>query len=460
MEYSSLLFIYAFFPLSLAAYYVVPAKFRDIVMLLLSMVFSGLFGIGFLALLMVYTLVNYICGRVCGALRGRKSRSALIPFAAGMTFDIAAVFIFRVSCFSWLTRAMHFPEGFFPIGISLFTLSAVGYLADVYTGKQKAEKNYVRFALFIMMFPRLFMGPVLRYDIFTRILRSRKCSMQELSTGFSIFIKGLAKKVIAADTLYSMYSTVKLSDVKAISAGTAWLGITAYMLCLYFTLSGVADMGVGIGYCFGFRFPQSFNYPMFSSRIRYFAAKWHVQVIHWFRKYITRPLTARVSSRYVRKLVFLLAWALLGYWYGFDLSSAVWGMLMGAAIILENRFITSKTLKATGIIYTFVLTVLFAVFLAGDSVTGSVDYLLAMLGRTHALADGLTVYLLKSYLVVMLMTMYASTDLFRNMMLRSGTARIRNTLGAISPVSMVIVLIICTALIAYTGSSEMQIIKL
>ena len=199
---------------------------------------------------------------------------------------------------------------------------------------------------------------------------------------------------------------------------------------------------------------------MFSSRIRYFAAKWHVQVIHWFRKYITRPLTSRVNNRHISKLVFILAWALAGYWYGFDLSSAVWGVLMGAAIIIENKLSNSKMLKATGIIYTFILTTLFAVFLMGDSVSDSLEYVLAMLGSNHALADGLTVYLLKSYLVVMLMTMYASTDLFRNMMLRSEITRIRTTLRAISPVSMVIVLIICTALIAYTGSSGMLIMQL
>lgn len=460
MEYSSLLFIYAFFPLSLVVYYLSPKKYRDLALLMLSMVFSGLFGAGSLVLLLVYTAVNYVCGRIAGALREKKNRCALIPFAFGITFDIAAVFIFRISCFSWITSALRFPDGFFPIGISFFTLSSIGYLIDVFTGKIKAEKNVIRFSLFIMMFPRLLMGPVLRYDIFARILRSRKYGMPELSKGFSIFIKGLAKKVIAADTLYSMYMAVKAADLKSISAGTAWLGAAAYLLCLYFTLSGISDMGTGIGYCFGFRFPQSFNYPMFSSRIRYFAAKWHVQVIHWFRKYITRPLTSRVNNRHISKLVFILAWALAGYWYGFDLSSAVWGVLMGAAIIIENKLSNSKMLKATGIIYTFILTTLFAVFLMGDSVSDSLEYVLAMLGSNHALADGLTVYLLKSYLVVMLMTMYASTDLFRNMMLRSEITRIRTTLRAISPVSMVIVLIICTALIAYTGSSGMLIMQL
>lgn len=455
MEYSSILFIYGFLPLSLVIYYLAPRKLKDAVLLLLSVVFVGLFGLRYLAFLGAYTVINYASARMTFALGKKNSRYKIIPFAAGMLFDVVAIFVFRMEYFSWISRKLRFPDAFFPVGISLFTLSAVGYLLDVYSGRLKADKNFIRFALYIMMIPRLLMGPVVRYDVFRRILKERRTGLQELGIGLTVFIKGLAKKVIAADTLYNLCTAVRASDVSELSAVTAWLGAVAYILCLYFTLSGVADMGVGIGHCFGLRFPQSFNYPMFRSRIKYFAAKWHVQVVHWFRRYVTRPLSSRTNNRYARKLIFIGAWTLVGFWYGFGLGGAVWGALMGAAIILENRLSGLKMLKATGIIYTFVLTTVFAVFLSSDSIGYSFEYLLAMIGANRFLADGLTLYLLRSYLVVLLMTMYASTDLFRNMMIRSGRTRFSAVMAAATPVVVTLVLAVCTALMAYSGGSKM-----
>ena len=461
MEYSSLFFIYCFLPVSLLLYYCVPNKLKDMSLLLMSMAFCGLAGLPYLAYVMVFTLVNYTCARQIYIFSSKKDgRYKLIPMAAGMVFNIAGLFILRMDCFAWIRHSVRLPDGFFPVGVSLFTLSATGYLIDVYSGKYKADKNFVRFALYIMMFPRLLMGPVLRYDIFKRILRTRRIGFQEIGKGAAVFIKGLAKKVIAADTLYSMYSSVDSINVSDLSAGTVWMGISAYILCLYFTLSGVADMGVGIGYCFGFSFPQSFNYPLFSSRIRYFASRWHLQVIHWFRKYITRSFSARFKNRYVRKMIYVAAWTLAGFWYGFDAGSALWGALMGTSIVIEKRLSNSKMLKATGIIYTFLLTTVFAVFLSCDSLKDSFRYIFAMLGGNHALADMQTLYLMKSYLVLLIIMMYASTDLFRNILIRSGRSRIKAVINAAAPAVGLLVLIICTALIAYSGSSDMILLRL
>ena len=460
MGYSSLLFIYVFFPVALGIFHASPKKLKEPVLLLLSMVFCGLFGLRYLALLAVYVLINYGAARATGHLRERKKAAAFAPFAFGVTFDIFALFAFRTEHFSWLYRALRLHEGFFPVGISLFTLSALGCLVDVYDGRVKAERSLVRFSLFIMMFPRLLMGPIVRYDSFTRIMNSRRTGSQELGTGLTLFIKGLAKKVLAADTLFALYSAVHSADTRGISAISAWLGVISYMLCLYFTLSGIADMGAGIGYCFGYKFPQSFNYPMFSSRIRYFAAKWHIQVIHWFRSYITKPFASHIKSQLIRKLIFIGAWTIAGFWYGFSAGGAVFGALMGTAIVVENRLRKSKMLKATGIIYTFLLVTVFAVFLSEGSISGSFAYLFAMIGGNRSLTDSMTMYLLRSYLVVLLVTMYASTDLFRNMLVRSRKKVLRRLFFAASPVVTVLLLALCTALISSEGSSAVQLLRL
>ena len=460
MEYSSLLFIYGFFPVSLVLFHLTPKKLKDVSLLLLSMVFCAFFGVECLLCIMAYVLVNYFLSRLTDKLRKSGAVACFIPFALCMMFDILTLFAFRTERFPALYTSLRLHEGFFPVGISLFTLSALGYLIDVYNGRVRSEKSIVRYSLYIMMFPRLLMGPVLRYDTFTRILKSRKFGIDELGKGLTLFIKGLAKKVLAADTLYALYIAVSSYDTHELSAVTAWLGITAYILCLYFTLSGVADMGVGIGYCFGFRFPQSFNYPMFSSRIRYFAAKWHIQVVHWFRNYITKPFTSSVRSRYIRKLIFIGAWTAAGCWYTFTLGGAIWGALMGTAIVIEGRLRKSRMLKATGIIYTFLLVTVFSVFLASGTVSDGLAYLLAMIGGNRSLTDGLTVYLLRSYLVVLLVTMYASTDLFRNMLVRSRKQLLRKLFSALTPAVMVLLLAVCTALMSSSGSSCMQLLRL
>lgn len=266
MIYSSLLFIYGFFPLSLLIYYAAGRKLRNGVLLILSMIFCGLISLYFLAFMILYTAVNFAA---CGFIEKKRPDKAWpsVCFALAVIFDIAAVFIFRTDLFSGLKSLIHVPDGFFPVGISFFTLSAVGTLIDVYCGRLKAERNIVNFGLYIMFFPRLFMGPVLRYSSFAKMLKNRRDGLNEIGIGFTIFVKGLAKKIIAADSLYMLYTAVRSIDIGTMTALTAWIGITAYLLCLYFTLSGFADMGVGIAYCFGFKFPQSFNYPLFSTRI-------------------------------------------------------------------------------------------------------------------------------------------------------------------------------------------------
>lgn len=460
MEYSSLLFIYGFFPVSLILFHITPKKLKEVMLLLLSMVFCAFFGLRYLVCIAAYVIFNYAAARLTDTLRKKSAVLCFIPFALGMMFDIFALFAFRTERFSVIYRALRLHEGFFPVGISLFTLSALGYLIDVYNGRLRSEKSIVRYSLYIMMFPRLLMGPVLRYDAFKRIMNSRRSGIQELGKGLTLFIKGLAKKVLAADTLYALYIAVRSYNTREMSAVTAWLGIMAYVLCLYFTLSGVADMGVGIGYCFGFRFPQSFSYPMFSSRIRYFAAKWHVQVIHWFRNYVTKPFATSMKNRYLNKLIFIGAWTIAGFWYGFTVSAALWGALMGTAIVVENKLRKSRMLKATGIIYTFLLVTVFSVFLASGTVSDGLEYLLAMIGGNRSLTDGLTLYLLRSYLVVLLVTMYASTDLFRNMLVRPRKQFLRRVFSALTPAVMVLLLAVCTALISSSGSSDMLLLRL
>lgn len=458
MLYSSLLFIYGFFPAALGIYYFTPRKVKDITLFLESMIFCGAFGLKYLGFIMIFTVINYAAARAIYSLNGRNSILRRIPFSAALIFDILSLFSLRSDILNYLSLKM--TENFFAVGISLYTLSAIGYLIDVYTSKIKADVNFVRFALFIMMFPRLIMGPVVSYDYFVRILKNRRITMNGLGNGITLFIKGLAKKIIFADSLYMLYSAIKSIGMDNIAAAAAWLGIIAYILCLYFTLCGFSEMGLGIAACFGLKFPNSFNYPILSARIRFFCLRWNMQIVQWFRKYVIDSLFKLTKSKFASRFGVILLWAMIGFWYGFNFSSVFWGIIIGAAILFEGKFQKLKMLRSTGIIYTFLVTTILAVFISNNSISASVRYIFAMLGGTGVIADQLTAYLLRSYVIVLIITVYASTDMFKNMIARVIQTRFKIVVSVLTPVVMLALFVICTALISYSGCSEMILVKL
>lgn len=458
MAYSSLLFIYGFLPLSLAIYYGISEKYKRTALLLLSMVFCGAMGLKVLAYAMVFLAVNYFAGRIMGRVKS-KPLSA-IPYAAASVYDIAALFIMRSPNMIRLKTAIGFEETAVFLGFSLMTLSALGYLTDVWCSRTRAEKNIISLALYLMMFPRLIMGPIVRYETFRKIMRSRKADLETLGIGITIFVKGLAKKVIAGDSLYCLYDAAAQVELSQLPAVSAWLGALAYLMCLYFTLSGISDMGTGLCYCFGMRFPQGFNYPLFTRSLHYFAARWHIQVVHWFRKFITRPLSSLTSHKWLRSITFIFSWTLLGCWYRFDICGAMWGLFMGSAVVVEKRLRDDRIMNATGIIYTTLLTTLFVVFLSADSPGSAMRWLFAMIGGNRIFADSHTIYLLREYAVMLIAAAYASTDLFRKMVLRPSEGIPGKLFKAATPAIVVALLVVCTAMIAYTGISQQQIMRI
>lgn len=459
MVYSSLLFIYGFLPVSVLLFYITPKKLRELTLLFLSIVFCGMISLYFLIFMLAFTALNYGFSHLISRLR-KNEKAAAVPLTVGIIIDLAALIVFRTEYFDWLYRLIKAPEGFFPVGISFFSLAAVGTLIDIYKGRIKAEKNIVRFSLYFMFFPRLIMGPLLRYGVFRRILDNRGETPANIGIGMTLFVKGLAKKVIVADDLYMLYTAVQSQNVKELSAVTAWLGITGFVLCLYFNLSGFADMGTGIAYCFGYRMPQSFNYPLVSTKIKYFAARWQSQVIQWLRRYVTKPLYGVCGQRWIKELIFIFGWTLFGIWYTFSVNGALWGLLIGTAVVIERRIAKRKIMNITGIIYTAFVIIICSVFLAGSNPSYSGRYLLVMLSGNGVIADSQAFYLLKSYIVMLLAAIYAASDLFRNLMTRSGKKKVKAVINAVSTLVVLAALIICTALLSYSGSSEMLIMKL
>lgn len=460
MIYSSFLFIYLFLPVSLLVYYITPKKHRNLSLLILSAAFCLSFGYIYLIFITAYTAVNYIFCRLIEILKKKKILSMSLMTTAVIA-DVIVLFLFRLEMLNAvLYTPLHIPKGFMPIGISFITLSAVGTLADVYCGRIKAERSIIGFALYFMFFPRLIMGPLLRYSSFSKMLGSRRENLSEMGVGFMIFIIGFAKKVVIADSMHMLYTACVSEKAESTSALTAWLGVIGYLLCLYFTLSGLSDMGTGIGYLFGFRFPQSFNYPLFSSRMTHFAAGWHIQVVMWFKHYISRPLVSLFRVRIYRILVAAAVWALTGFWYTFSINGIIWGIIISAAVMLEKKFVKDRAFSLTGAFASLMVMIVSTVFFMGDSIGWSLKYLLAMLGGSKMLADSLSGYLLKSYIIILIVSIYASTSMFMGLMLRSGKTRIHSALNIISPIILMALMAICSIMISYSGSSDAVILKL
>ncbi len=459
MTYSSLLFIYGFLPVSLVIYWITPLKLKNISLLILSMIFCIMNSLRFLEFIVIYTLINYLTGILIDRFRSRKLIQSVMLFT-GIIADTIIFLMFRTDFLDIFRDRLKIPDVFFPVGVSFLTLTAISYITDIYRNCIRAEYDIIKFSLYMMMFPAIIMRPVIRYNTFRRMLNDRKITVTEIGNGLAIFVKGLTEKVIAGDTMYMLYMAVRSVDIWEMSAVNAWLGMIAYILSLYFTLAGMADMGKGIGYCFGFRFPNSFNYPIFSNSIRDFYSNWHIQVIYWFRRYILKPMYEVCGNRIYRKIIFVIAWCCIGMWYRFDINGFVWGGVIGLTLVSEKYIRQLKILKITGIIYTYLVTIIFMVFLSGENIHYSVNYLLAMLGGNGIFADSLTLYLLKYYLVLLLICTYCATGLFRNMVMRSGKNYIKYAIEIISPVVTLLMLVICTALISYTGSSELYIIRL
>lgn len=458
MIYSSLIFIYGFLPLSLLIYYVCPKKYREYSLLFMSAVYCAAWGIGYLLYMTAFTAFNYIGCLSVQNLR-KKGKKYYLPYWLCVFADIAAAVGFRSQFSDETADFLNLPHGFFPIGISFFTLSAIGVLTDVYNGKTKFSGNPTRFILYIIYFPKIIMGPLVRYNAFSKMLDKNNAGLDSIGRGMGTFVKGLAKKVIVADGLYSLYTAVNSTDIRNIAALNAWLGVIAYILCLYFTLSGFADMGIGISRCFGIKLPTCFNYPLFSTSIRGFSSSWNIQLVLWFRRYFFKPVASLNRKNFFKIIIFTSAWSLIGLWFKFSINGLIWGIITAAAIMTEKKIKAVKAQNITGLFYTIVFAVMGGILFSQANPSDAFAYLLSFFGRSGEFADQLSLYLLKSYIVLILAAAYASTNLFRNTLAKAESTKVSVLIEVLSPVTVLLLLMLCTAFISYNGASEMILIK-
>ena len=388
MLFSSITFLFIFLPLTLLLYYLVPVRMKNYVMLAASLIFYAWGEPVYIILMILSIILNYFCGQDIYEKRD-NARAMKMSLMFGVVMNLLILGFFKYYGLLMDTINAILPIDIpyrvlaLPIGISFYTFQAMSYLIDVYRKEVKPQENVLYFALYISMFPQLIAGPIVRYIDIEEQLKERSINSTKFGEGAMYFIRGLAKKVVLANTFGSVYEQVAAMQIGSFSTLTAWVGAIAYAFQIYFDFGGYSDMAIGLGKMFGFEFLPNFNYPYIAKSITDFWRRWHISLSTWFREYVYIPLGGNrcTPSRHILNL--LIVWMLTGLWHGAQWNFMFWGLYYGVILILEKYLWGSKIEKlpaAVQHIYAFVLVLFGWVFFFSPTLGYAGQYLKVMFG--------------------------------------------------------------------------------
>ena len=347
MVFSSLVFMFAYLPITLLAYYLVPRQGRNIFLFIVNLIFYG-WGEPKLVLLMVFNIFfNYIGGWLVDKYRAdAKKKKLFLILTCVLDIGILAVFKYTGMITETLNMLpfLNIPELqiSLPIGISFYTFQTMSYVIDVYRDDAPVSKNFINFGTYVALFPQLIAGPIVRYRDVAEQLVNRRETLEMFTRGVKLFMVGLAKKVIIANTMGTLTTNIFATTDENGVIGT-WVGMIAYTFQIYFDFSGYSDMACGLGNMMGFEFLKNFNYPYIAKSITDFWRRWHISLSTWFKEYVYIPLGGNRKGVKRQILNLLIVWGLTGLWHGAAYNFVLWGLYYGLLLILE-KFVLKKFL--------------------------------------------------------------------------------------------------------------------
>ena len=347
MVFSSLVFMFAYLPITLLAYYLVPRQGRNIFLFIVNLIFYG-WGEPRLVLLMVFNIFfNYIGGWLVDKYRAdAKKKKLFLILTCVLDIGILAVFKYTGMITETLNMLpfLNIPELqiSLPIGISFYTFQTMSYVIDVYRDDAPVSKNFINFGTYVALFPQLIAGPIVRYRDVAEQLVNRRETLEMFTKGVKLFMVGLAKKVIIANTMGTLTTNIFATTDENGDVGT-WVGMIAYTFQIYFDFSGYSDMACGLGNMMGFEFLKNFNYPYIAKSITDFWRRWHISLSTWFKEYVYIPLGGNRKGVKRQILNLLIVWGLTGLWHGAAYNFVLWGLYYGLLLILE-KFVLKKFL--------------------------------------------------------------------------------------------------------------------
>ena len=341
MVFSSILFIFRFLPLALGIYYLTPKKYKNFILLILSLIFYSWGEAKYFVIMISSIIVDYFVSR--GIEKYREKKSIKIGLLCiSICFNLGMLFFFKYFNFfidninSILGLTLNHVKITLPLGISFYTFQTMSYTIDVFRGKVSAEKNIISFGAFVCLFPQFIAGPIVKYTDINKELKERKMNANQIEDGIELFILGLGRKVLIANNIGMLWTEVEGLGFSNISSILAWLGVIAFAFQIYFDFSGYSLMAIGLGKMLGFNFPQNFNNPYISRSITEFWRRWHITLGSWFREYVYIPLGGNRVNK--GRLVFnlFIVWFLTGFWHGASYNFIMWGIYFFILIGIEK----------------------------------------------------------------------------------------------------------------------------
>lgn len=419
MIFSSIPFLFFFFPLCLVLYYLVPFKYKNIVLLIFSLVFYA-WGEPIYILLMIFSSVlDYMVGRMMEKYEHDNHKRKIFLFIS-VIVNLSLLGFFKYADF--LINSLN---GFFhlnipllnlglPVGISFFTFQTMSYSIDVYRKEVKVEHNFFNFMTYVSMFPQLIAGPIVRYETVSKELYERKINFSNFARGLIRFTQGLFKKVLIANNVGYLWTLMSTSN--DLSMLGAWLGIIAFTLQIYFDFSGYSDMAIGMGKMLGFNYLENFNYPYIATSITDFWRRWHISLSTWFRDYVYIPLGGSRVKKVLHIRNIFIVWMLTGLWHGASWNFVLWGIYYGILLILE-KFVLKKWLaKMPNFwkhVYTLFLVIIGWLIFAFEDMSLLGNYFKAMFGLNGKIFNSTSLYYLSNYFVILLIAVIFSLPVYK-----------------------------------------------
>jgi len=451
MLFSSISFLYYFLPLVIISYFLVPNKYKNFILFLFSMFFYFYGEPKYLWLLLLSCFINYIFSLLIYNSKNQKLNKLYLVIAIILNLSLLIYYkytnFFVSNLNSLFSLNINFINVYMPIGISFFTFQAMSYTIDVYRKDTEANTNFINFCTYVALFPQLVAGPIVRYTTINNELKERKHSYDLFGSGVKIFIIGLAKKVLLANVIGELCSTLSYTITETVLS--KWIEAISFTLQIYFDFSGYSDMAIGLGLIFGFKFLENFNYPYISTSITEFWRRWHISLSSWLRDYVYIPLGGnRVSKlKWIRNI--MIVWFLTGFWHGASYNFIIWGLYFAVLLIIE-KFILNKFLnnhKIFGLFYTLFFVIISFVIFNGDNIQTPLNNLKSMFGFNNLpLYNKEIIYYLKSYKNIIVLAIISATPYPKIILSKLKSKNIfKIIISFIEPIYLIVLLTLVTS---------------
>ena len=452
MLFSSVSFLYYFLQITLVLYFVSKDKYKNITLLLASLFFYFYGEPKYTVLMLISAFSAYIHGILIEKFR-EKGYSKLF-LISGLVVSLGILIVFKYMDFiikniNYISNSnIKLLRLVLPIGISFYTFQGLSYIVDVYKKDAKVCRSFVDFATYVCLFPQLIAGPIVRYTTIEDELKNRTHSFDKFAYGVNRFVVGLAKKIILANNLGMIVDIMTKSNEKSVLS--YWMVAIFFSLQIYYDFSGYSDMAIGLGRMFGFDFLENFNYPFISKSIKEFWRRWHISLSSFFRDYVYIPLGGNRVSRGRWIFNLLIVWSLTGLWHGDSWNFILWGLYFALLLIIENLFLQNILSKLPALIQhiyaKFFIIISFVIF-NNENIKDLWSSLYNMFNfRGIDLYNDFSTYYLKSYTVLLIVSMIGATPILKNIIQKiNKNVTGQKVISTINPILNIVLLVVVTA---------------